>query len=227
METSQKREIKSFVRRAGRMSKLQKNAIKSLSDLYCISFKQELVNFDKIYNNKNDLYLEIGFGMGHATVRIAEENQEKNYLGIEVHAPGVGKLLSEIHLRNLNNIRIVQYDAVEVINQMIPDNSFSGVHIFFPDPWPKKRHHKRRLINETFITSLLRKIKIGGYLYIVTDWEPYAERILNVLDSFQSLVNPYNSYAEGITWRPATSFERKGIKKNHLIRNIWYVKGYL
>ncbi len=224
MNSVKRREIKSFVKRKGRMSKLQINALRNLSGIFSIPFQEKLISFHKIFQNKNNTFLEIGFGMGQATVEIAEKTPDKNYIGIEVHTPGVGKLLSEIELRELKNIRVIEYDAVEVIHHMIPDNSLQGVHIFFPDPWPKKKHHKRRLIKDSFIRLLIPKIKDEGYLYIATDWEPYAEWIVETLGRFNELANKYDLYAEHIPWRPVTAFEKKGKNKNHLIRDIWFDK---
>ena len=216
-----KRDIKSYVLRIGRLSKLQQRAVETLSDQFCIPFNDNIINFEAIFGNKNPVVLEIGFGMGHATVEIAEKNQNKNYIAIEVHTPGVGKVLSEIEKRHLSNLRIIQYDAVQVIKNMMPLKTLEGVHIFFPDPWPKKKHHKRRLLQKDFIKELILLIKKGGYIYIATDWEDYAQQILLVLDGFSELKNPYKKFAERIEWRPNTSFEKKGLAKNHIIRDIW------
>jgi len=217
-----KKDIKSYVLRVGRLSKLQQRAVETLSNQFCIPFENKILNFETVFGNNNPVVLEIGFGMGHATVEIAENNRDKNYLAIEVHTPGVGKVLSEIEIRKLTNILIIQYDAVQVIRNMIPEKSLEGVHVFFPDPWPKKKHHKRRLIQKEFVKELIFLVKKGGYLYIATDWEDYAQQILSVLDTIRELVNPYSSFAGKIDWRPNTSFEKKGIAKNHIIRDIWY-----
>ncbi|RLD32907.1 MAG: tRNA (guanosine(46)-N7)-methyltransferase TrmB [Bacteroidetes bacterium] len=216
-----KRDIKSYVLRVGRLSKLQQRAVETLSDLFCIPFGINILDFEAVFGNKNPVIMEIGFGMGHATIEIAEKNRNKNYIAIEVHTPGVGKVLSEIEKRKLSNLRIIQYDAVDVIRNMIPLAGLEGVHIFFPDPWPKKKHHKRRLIQNGFIKELVLLIKKGGYIYIATDWEDYAQEILPVLGEFNELINPYKGFAEGIKWRPNTSFEKKGLAKNHIIRDIW------
>lgn len=221
MKEDSKKDIKSYVLRIGRLSKLQQRAVETLSGQFCIPFKEKLINFEEIFGNKNPTVLEIGFGMGHATVEIAEKNKNKNYIAVEVHTPGVGKVLSEIEKRNLTNIRIIQYDVVQVIRNMIPQKTIEGVHIFFPDPWPKKKHHKRRLIQNGFIKELILLIKQKGYIYISTDWEDYAQQILQVFDKFINLKNPYEGFAEGIEWRPNTSFEKKGLAKNHKIRDIW------
>ena len=216
MTDTDRREIKSYVLRTGRLSRLQQSAIETLSDKYCIPFQNKTLDFKTIFNNQNPVIIEIGFGMGHATVEIAERNNHRNYIGIEVHTPGVGKLLSRIDSLQLSNLRIIQYDAVQVIRKMIPLESLEGVHIFFPDPWPK-----RRLIQQGFIKELLPLLIKGGYIYAVTDWENYAEQILAVLNQFKELSNPYVTFAEGIKWRPNTSFEKKGIAKNHTIRDVW------
>lgn len=221
MIDTDKKDIRSYVLRTGRLSNLQKNAIEVLSDRYCIPFQEKLLDFNNIFSNENPVIIEIGFGMGHATAEIAEKDKHKNYIGIEVHTPGVGKLLSRIDLLQLSNLRIIQYDAVQVFRTMIPKESLFGVHIFFPDPWPKKKHHKRRLIKPGFIQELIPLIQKNGYIYAVTDWEDYAEQILSVLSQFNELSNPYKTYADGINWRPNTSFEKRGIAKNHTIRDIW------
>jgi len=216
--------IKSYVLRTGRMSKLQKSALKIYSDKYCIPFDKEVLNFEVIFNNANPVVLEIGFGMGHATVEIAEKNPDINYIGIEVHTPGIGKVLSEIESRKLTNLKLIQNDAVQIVRFMIKDLSLSGVHIFFPDPWPKKKHHKRRLIQEGFVKELSGKLLHGAYVYIVTDWDDYAEHILKVLKKFKELKNPYKNFADKIEWRPDTAFEKKGLSKNHKISEIWFEK---
>ncbi len=217
-------DIRTYVLRTGRLSKLQKNAILTLSESFIIPFREELLNYRTIFGNNNPVITEIGFGMGDATAEIADNNRDKNYIGIEVHTPGVGKLLSRIDKLKLSNLKIINYDAVQVIRSMIPLDSLFGVHIFFPDPWPKKKHIKRRLIQKTFINDLLPKIKKGGYIYAATDWENYADQILKVFKEFTELYNPSESYTKGIGWRPDTSFERKGIEKNHTIREIWVEK---
>ncbi len=224
MTDSIKRDIKSYVLRTGRLSRLQKNAILNLSEKYTIPFREEIIDCKSIFGNDNPVILEIGFGMGNATAEIAEKNINKNYIGIEVHTPGVGKLLSRIEILKLSNLRIIQYDAVKVIRSMIPLNSLTGVHIFFPDPWPKKKHNKRRLIQRGFIEELLPLIQKGGYIYAATDWEDYAEQILRVFGSFGDLSVPSDKYKEETDWRPYTGFEKKGLAKNHTIRDIWVEK---
>jgi tRNA (guanine-N7-)-methyltransferase len=209
--------LRSFVIRAGRFTDAQKKAYGTLSEKYVIPFSEEKIDLKNVT-------LEIGFGMGRATVEIAKANPDKNYLGIEVHRPGIGKLLSEIEKHNLSNIKVVEYDAVHVLEKMIPDNSLEAIHVFFPDPWPKKRHHKRRLIQRPFTQTLARCLKPGGYLYMVTDWEDYALFALEELSATESLRNKYEGFAEPQAWRPQTRFEQKGLEKQHAIREIFFLK---
>ncbi len=224
MEQYNHRRIKSFVLRTGRTSSLQKRAIEKYSDKYCIKYEEKIIDLERVFGNGNEVFLEIGFGMGHATVEIAVKNPGKNYIGVEVHTPGIGRVLNETETRNLKNLRVIRHDAVEVVENMISDDSLSGINIFFPDPWPKKKHFKRRLIQKEFISILLPKLKPGGYIYVATDWEPYAQWILDVMDSFTEIENKYSPFAENIDWRPLTSFELKGLSKKHTIRNIWFEK---
>jgi len=215
--------IKSYVLRSSRMSSLQKKAYNSLKDKYIIPYSEGFLDFKKKFNNEN-IIIEIGFGMGEATVEIAKNHPDKKIIAIEVHKPGIGKLLDEIEKNNLNNISIIEYDAVKVFHDMIPDDSLYGVHIFFPDPWPKKRHHKRRLIKKEFIEIIGRKLKKRSYIYIATDWEHYAYNILEILNSVDSLKNKFNDFAEKISWRPETRFEEKGLKKSHKIWELYFFK---
>ncbi len=206
------------------MSRLQTDALEKYSGLYCIPFDGKVLDYESVFGNSSDVFLEIGFGMGQATLQIAKDNPDCNYIGVEVHPPGVGRVLNEIHLAGINNLRIIRHDAVEVVQRMIPDGTLSGIHIFFPDPWPKKKHHKRRLVQKDFIASAVSKLKPGGYIYLVTDWEPYAEWMLEVLDDTGGIRNKYSGYADPVPWRPVTPFEKKGRDKNHVIREIWYEK---
>lgn len=170
------------------------------------------------------MIVEIGFGMGAATALIAQANPERNYLGLEVHRPGIGRLLWEIERRGLSNIRIIEHDAVEVMEGMIAPASLEGIHLFFPDPWPKKRHHKRRLIRRPFTDTLAERLRPGGYLYMVTDWEDYALWALSELSAAGSLENPYGGFAPPRDWRPETEFERKGLDKRHEVRELYFVR---
>ncbi len=217
------RSVKSYVLRAGRMSPAQQKAYDELSGQYCIPYREGFLSRDDLLKNSKEVIVEIGFGMGDATHQIARDNPDKEYIGIEVHKPGVGKLLHQIAEFSIPNLRIIEHDAVEVLDHMIPDGSIGGFHIFFPDPWPKKKHHKRRLIQSGFVSKLEKKLVPGGYLYAATDWENYAEHILEVL-SESSLKNKYESYAEPQSWRPGTKFERKGREKSHKIYELMFIR---
>lgn len=218
------RTIKTFVLRAGRMTPTQQKDYQELSDRWCIPYGDGQLNYAQIFNNTNPVTVEIGFGMGKATAIIAADNPDKNYLGLEVHRPGVGKLLGEIRRRNLENIYIVEHDALEVLEKMIPDGSVNGFHIFFPDPWPKKKHHKRRLVQRPNTDLITKKLVPGGYLYMATDWEPYAEFALEQLEQTPGLKNKYQGFAPHQEWRPETRFEEKGLDKNHVIRELFFLR---
>ncbi|WP_461247296.1 tRNA (guanosine(46)-N7)-methyltransferase TrmB [Treponema sp. R6D11] len=196
-----------------------------LSEKYIIPFSEDKLDFPGIFGNSAGVTLEIGFGSGLATAQIAQTHPEKNYLGVEVHRPGIGKLLWEIEKRSLANIRIIEYDAAAVAEKMIPENSLDAIHVFFPDPWPKKRHNKRRLIQNPFTHTLACRLKPGGYLYMVTDWEDYAVCALDALSSCPSLKNAYNGFAEPQSWRPKTKFEQKGLAKDHKISELFFIRG--
>jgi len=216
--------IKSYVIRKGRYTTAQKNAYDTSSEKYLLAFSEQEIDFKSIFPNGNGVTLEIGFGMGDATAEITQANPDKNYLGIEVHRPGIGRLLWEIEKRALCNIRIIEYDAVSVTQKMIPQYSLDAVHIFFPDPWPKKRHRKRRLIQRPFTDTLASCLKQGGYLYMVTDWEDYAIHALEELSNTVTLRNAYESFAQPQSWRPLTKFEQKGVAKEHVIKELYFIK---
>lgn len=219
-----RREIKTYVLRIGRMTAAQEKAYNELSPSWCIPFENKKLNLVDIFGNTNPIIVEIGFGMGDATLEIAQANPEINYLGIEVHKPGVGRVLSEIKKRNLKNLYIIEYDALEVLEQMIPDNSVNGFHIFFPDPWPKKRHHKRRMLQRPRTDLMAKKLAQGGYLYFVTDWFEYAEFALEQLNNTPHLKNKYDGFAAPQEWRTQTKFERKGLAADRVITEIMFEK---
>jgi tRNA (guanine-N7-)-methyltransferase len=213
--------VKTFVLRKGRITAAQQ---KALHTFIGIPFRDTPLNFKEIFGNENPVYSEIGFGMGSATVEIAEKNPDKNYIGIEVFEAGVGRLWTEIQKRNLRNIQIIKHDAVEAVGKMIPGGSISGFHIFFPDPWPKKRHHKRRLIQRPFTDLLADKLVENGYIYAVTDWEPYADWALYELGQTPEMVNKYAKFAQGEDWRPVTKFEKKAAAQDREIKELFFVK---
>jgi len=219
------RKIKSFVLRGGRLTAAQKRSYDALSGKFIIPYEEKSLDFTKIFGNSNPVIVEIGFGMGKATAIIAAENPEKNYLGLEIHKPGIGRLLWEIEQRPLSNVRIIERDATDVFQNMIPADSLEGVHIFFPDPWPKKKHHKRRLIQPPFTDCIASKIRPGGYLYMVSDWFDYAKWALSALTDTKGLVNSYDNFAEPQVWRPQTSFEKKGLDKKHEIKELFFRRG--
>ncbi|MBP3449218.1 MAG: tRNA (guanosine(46)-N7)-methyltransferase TrmB [Spirochaetaceae bacterium] len=224
MDNPIRREIKTFVLRASRMTDSQKRDYETLSTRWCIPFEKKPLNFADIFNNSNPVVVEIGFGMGAATAIIAEQNPNINYLGLEVHTPGVGRLLGNIRDKNLQNLLIVEHDAMEVLEYMIPDNSVSGFHVFFPDPWPKKKHHKRRLMQRPRTNLLSKKLYEGGYVYMATDWEPYAEFALEELSLTENLKNKYDGYAPHQDWRPETKFEHKGLLAERKICELFFEK---
>lgn len=219
-----KREVKTYVLRAGRMTSAQEKAYNELAPSYCIPFENKKINFVDIFGNTNPIIVEIGFGMGDATWQIAKVNPNINYIGIEVHTPGVGKLLSEIQKNELKNLYIIEYDAMEVLENMIGNNSINGFHIFFPDPWPKKKHHKRRMLQRPRTDLLSQKLSNGGYLYFVTDWLEYAEFALEQLNNTPGLKNKYDGFAPSQPWRNQTKFERKGMAAQRVITELFFEK---
>ncbi|MCF7934252.1 MAG: tRNA (guanosine(46)-N7)-methyltransferase TrmB [Spirochaetia bacterium] len=219
-----RRKIRSFMMRGGRLSNLQQHAIDEHYQTHCITDHQSVIDLERLFGNDHPVIIEIGFGMGLTTAQIAQQFPDTNFLGIEVHRPGIGKLLSEIERLGLKNLKILELDAVLALEQLISDESIDGFHIFFPDPWQKAKHHKRRLIQDPFVQLLTRKLKPGGYLYAVTDWESYAQQMLEVLGRAAELDNPYEGYADPVSWRPQTKFEQKGLNKEHVIRELWVVK---
>lgn len=222
-----RKEVKSFVIRTSRMSDHQKEAYRELYPVYGVDASAQRVDLDELFSStasKRKRYLEIGFGMGYSLAAMAEAMQESDFLGIEVHKPGVGKVLSEIRRLGLKNLRVIQGDAVSLLRGPLRESKFHGIHIFFPDPWPKKRHHKRRLIKGSFPDELAEHLYPAGYLYAVTDWQEYAEQMLEVLKASRKLRNAYHGFAPRQPWRPETPFERKGLAKNHEIRELFFLR---
>ncbi len=224
LPASYKRTVKTFVMRIGRMTAAQERAYNELSPAWCIPFENKKINFVDIFGNTNPIIIEIGFGMGDATAELAQANPNINYLGIEVHKPGVGKLLGEIKKRDLKNLYIIEYDALDVLEYMVGDNCVNGFHIFFPDPWPKKRHHKRRLVQRPKTDLFTQKLAPGGYIYFVTDIEEYAEFALEELENTPHLKNKYKGFAEPQPWRAQTKFERKGMAADRKITELFFEK---
>jgi tRNA (guanine-N7-)-methyltransferase len=210
--------------RQGRLRFAQQRAVETLSPTYGIPYAAQPLNLDQAFGRVAPKILEIGFGMGAATAQIAAANPDKDYLGIEVHTPGVGNLLKLMQEQGLGNLRVIQHDAVEVLKDMIADGALDGVHIFFPDPWPKKRHHKRRLLQAEFVKLLCSKLKPGGYLHFATDWEEYAQWTLEVLQAESQLRNTAEGYAPRPGYRPLTKFEQRGINLGHGVWDLIFRK---
>ena len=222
-EDIKRRPIRSYILRQGRITAAQTKAIQENLKRHAIVFENQPINFNDVFQNRSgDLVLEIGFGMGTSTAEIAKANPNKNYIAIEVHSPGVGNLIKLIQENDIFNLKIIQHDAVEVLNAMIKNDSLDGIHIFFPDPWPKKRHHKRRLIQESFLKLMAQKIKQSGYLHIATDWEDYALWIIDLLDKETLLQKTSENFFEKPDYRPLTKYENRGIKLGYKVWDMIY-----
>jgi tRNA (guanine-N7-)-methyltransferase len=225
IEDLKNRRIRSFVLRQGRLTKGQARALETQWPAYGVEYGLQSIDLKNMFGRKDSKkILEIGFGMGESTAKIAQTLPDCDFLAAEVHTPGVGALLKLIEEQALTNIRIIQHDVVEVLQNMIADESLDGVHIFFPDPWHKKRHHKRRLIQAEFVKLLCSKLKVGGYLHVATDWQEYAEWVLEVLNAELQLKNTAESYAEKPSYRPLTKFENRGIKLGHGVWDLVFIR---
>jgi len=218
------RGIRSFVVRAGRMGPGQVRALAELGPRFVLPFAAQRADFDAAFGRNAPRVLEIGFGMGDATAAIAQALPGTDFIGVEVHTPGVGALLKRIGEMNLSNLRLIQHDAVEVLEHMIAPDSLAGVHVFFPDPWHKKKHNKRRLIQPEFVHRLVDRIAPGGYLHCATDWQPYAEQMLEVLSAEPLLRNTTAGFAPKPDYRPLTKFENRGLKLGHGVWDLVFVK---
>ena len=223
-----RRGIRSFVLRAGRMGSGQVKAMETLGPLYVLPYKAALLDFDQAFGRHAPTVLEIGFGMGDATAQIAAARPQDNFIGIEVHTPGVGALLQRIEERGLTNLRLLQHDAVEVLRDMIAPASLAGIHVYFPDPWHKKKHNKRRLIQAAFVRELSSRLAPGGYLHCATDWQPYAQQMREVLAAEPTLGNSAKDSTDGYAprpdWRPLTKFENRGIKLGHGVWDLLFTR---
>jgi len=216
--------IRSFVLRQGRVSNAQQRYYEAGMPRFGIPYAAAPLDLTTLFGRTAPQILEIGCGMGETTANIAAAHPENDYLGIEVHTPGVGSLLKEIATRELGNLRVIQHDAVEVVRDMLAPDSLAGIHIYFPDPWPKKRHHKRRLLQLPFVALLAARLAPGGYLHCATDWEEYAQQMLEVLSAEPLLTNTaaaqLGGFAPRPAWRPQTKFETRGLKLGH---GVWDV----
>ena len=207
------------------MSPAQTRAVDALGPAFLLPFNAAApLNTTTVFSRHAPLIVEIGFGMGEATAAIAQTLADNNFIGIEVHTPGVGALLKLIGEHNISNLRIIQHDAVEVLNEMIADDSLAGFHIFFPDPWPKKRHHKRRLIQPELVALLTQKLGPNGFLHLATDWEEYAQHMLAVLSAAPGLKNTAAGFAPRPAYRGTSGFERKGLAKGHGVWDLVFTR---
>ena len=216
--------IRSFMRRQGRAAG-QKLALDAYWEKYCLSAQQEY-DFDDVFGRQAPLIVEIGFGNGGSLADMAQANPELNYLGIEVHRPGVGHLLMLLEQRQIGNVRVFCHDAIEILQQKIPDYTLAAVHLFFPDPWQKRRHHKRRIVRPEFAALLNRKLAPGGYFHAATDWEDYAKHMLRILTAGKGLVNtsPANTFCQRPAYRPLTKFENRGLGLGHKVWDLIFQK---
>lgn len=228
LSTPYQRTIKSFVIRAGRLTTGQAKAFGTFGEQFLIPYKpEEPLDLTAAFTRTAPMILEIGFGMGEATAHIASSRPDDNFLCCEVHAPGVGALLKRVGEQDLKNVRIIQHDAVEVLDNLLADNLLDGIHIFFPDPWHKARHNKRRLIQAPFVAKLASKLKAGAYIHCATDWQNYAEQILEVMSAELKLKNTTENadgYANKPSYRPLTKFENRGIKLGHGVWDVVFKK---
>ena len=222
VRTGAERTIKSYVLRSNTLDEGQRRLVCDQYENYCVGFHDGFIDPHSLFKDPSkEVIVEIGFGMGTSTQVIAQERDGYNYLCLEVYLQGFVKLLRDVSAKGLENIKLMRFNAVDVLERMIPPSSIAGFHIFFPDPWQKKRHHKRRLMNPAFLSLLSRKLMKGGYIYMVTDWEEYAEEVLEISSQEQLLVNPFGGFAPPVTWRPMTKFEQKGMEKEYSISEIW------
>jgi len=216
--------IRSFVTRAGRVSSGQARALEELGPQYLVPYQKSVLDVDATFNRAAPTVFEIGFGMGETSAVIAAGMPDKNFIGVEVHTPGVGSLLKLIGEQQLSNQRIIQHDAFEVLTHMIAPLSLAGVHVFFPDPWHKARHNKRRLIQAPMVQLLASRLMPGAYLHCATDWEEYAVQMLEVLGAEPTLTNSADGFAPRPAYRPVTKFENRGLKLGHGVWDLVFIK---
>jgi tRNA (guanine-N7-)-methyltransferase len=224
-EKSFPQRIRSFIRRQGRLTQGQQQALDNHWGKYCLDPNTD-VDFTQVFGRNAPLVVEIGFGNGESMAEMAATNPETDYLGVEVHRPGVGHLLMLLDSQGISNVRIYCHDAIEIITHKIADNSLAGVHLFFPDPWPKKKHHKRRIVRPDFVELLVRKLRNGGYFHAATDWENYAQAMLAVLSESSALknVSATQDYCGRPEYRPLTKFERRGMRLGHGVWDLIFRK---
>jgi tRNA (guanine-N7-)-methyltransferase len=213
--------VRSYSIRGSRITAAQRIAKDALQEVHGIEFKQEQINIPSIFPSSEKVIMEIGFGMGEATAIIAKNHPNNGYIAVDVHPPGIGKLLARIIENDLTNLKVIEEDVHVVLQHMIADESLDGIHLFFPDPWPKKKHNKRRIVNEAFLALIHPKIKKGGFIHIATDWVPYAVSIQEVFAGSTLFTGGVIDKPE---WRPVTRFEGQGIDKDHAVNDMMYLK---
>ncbi|MFZ7128957.1 tRNA (guanosine(46)-N7)-methyltransferase TrmB [Avibacterium avium] len=221
-----KRKVRSFVLRTGRLSDFQRNMMNEYWPIYGLSHQTEPFDFKKIYGNDKPVILEIGFGMGKSLVEMAEQNPDKNYLGIEVHTPGVGACIAYAVEKKVKNLRVICHDATEILRDCIADGSLAGLQLFFPDPWHKAKHHKRRIVQPHFVQTICQKLANQGFIHMATDWENYAEQMLDVLQNNPQLRNTSatKDYIPRPESRPLTKFEQRGHRLGHGVWDLYFIK---
>lgn len=216
---SKRRQIRSFVLRNGKMTNAQSKAVAELLPQYAVNIgeQQGVLDFAEIFNNQNPVCVDIGFGNGESILYAAEQYPQLNFLGVDVHLPGIGHLLMGLDKQALSNVRVIRYDAVDVLRDFIADGSLAAVHIYFPDPWHKKRHHKRRLVKADFLQLIATKLGDDGRLHFASDWQEYAEEVRDLLNRCEAFcpANQTIDFVPRPDWRPVTKFERRGQKLNH------------
>ena len=213
--------VRSYSIRGSRITDAQRQAKDALQKVHGIEFTQQEIKLSEIFPKSEKVIMEIGFGMGEATAIIAKNHPNNGYIAVDVHPPGIGKLLARIVENDLTNLKVIEEDVHVVLQHMIPDESLDGIHLFFPDPWPKKKHNKRRIVNEGFLALIHPKIKKGGFIHVATDWVPYAESIQEV---FAGSTLFTGGVIEKPEWRPVTRFEGQGIDKDHAVNDMMYIK---
>lgn len=221
-----KRKVRSFVLRTGRISERQRTMMNDNWHIYGLEYQNTPFDFQQIFKNDNPVILEIGFGMGSSLVEMAEQNPDKNYIGIEVHTPGVGACIAYAIEKKITNLRVICHDAIEILQDCIPDESLAGLQLFFPDPWHKSRHHKRRIVQDAFLALLNQKIKPLGFIHFATDWENYAEHMLEVLNRAHTFENTSatNDFIPRPEFRPLTKFEARGERLGHGVWDLYFIK---
>ena len=219
------RKIRSFIRRQGRITQGQEFALENYWDKYCLA-PDEALNIQQVFGRQAPLSVEIGFGNGECLAQLATDNPDKDYIGIEVHRPGVGHLLMRLEEQGLHNVRVYCHDAIEILMNSLADNSLAAVHLFFPDPWHKRKHHKRRIVQASFVDLLAKKLRSGGYFHAATDWEHYAKAMLASLSADKRFSNTSltNTYCERPDYRPLTKFEQRGLRLGHGVWDLVFVK---